>query len=263
MTDLVDASIEALRTNHDQLADLVGSASPDDLNRTSGATEWSVADVLSHLGSSSELWLLRLRAGIDGVEVGEIDNHAVWDRWNALAPEKQASAFLEHHGTFVETLESLDAEQRNSVQVDLGFMPAPAPLSQVVGMRLVETANHAWDARAGLDPHAGIEESSAALVLDSFAGDLSFMLGFSTKPDQLGEPAVIAADGYVLRIDDAVSVTAGPAGPAESPTATYHGPLEGIVRLMSGRLRPERTPEGVDVTGNVSLDDLRRVFPGY
>jgi uncharacterized protein (TIGR03083 family) len=260
MTDLVDASIEALRTNHDQLVALVGSASPDDLDRTSGATEWSVADVLSHLGSSSELWLIRLRAGIDGVEVGEIDNHAVWDRWNAMAPEKQASAFVEHHGTFVETLESLDAEQRNSVQVDLGFMPAPAPLSQVVGMRLVETANHAWDARAGLDPHAGIEETSAALVLDSFAGDLSFILGFSTKPDQLGEPALIAADGYVLRIDDAVSVTAGP---AESPTATYHGPLEGMVRLMSGRLRPERTPEGVEVTGNVSLDDLRRVFPGY
>ena len=32
---------------------------------------------------------------------------------------------------------------------------------------------------------------------------------------------------------------------------------------MSGRLRPEVTPTGVRVIGNVSLDDLRRVFPGY
>ncbi len=32
---------------------------------------------------------------------------------------------------------------------------------------------------------------------------------------------------------------------------------------MAGRLSPEHTPDGVAVTGNVTLDDLRRVFPGY
>jgi len=156
MSDLVDASITALRTNHDQLAALVAEAGPDDLTRTSGATEWTVADVLSHLGSGSELWLVRIRAGIEGVDVGEIDNHAVWDRWNALRPEDQAAEFVKAHGAFVETLESLDARQRETVRVDMGFLPAPAPLSQVVGMRLVETANHAWDARAGLHPDAEI-----------------------------------------------------------------------------------------------------------
>ena len=33
--------------------------------------------------------------------------------------------------------------------------------------------------------------------------------------------------------------------------------------MLSGRLRPELTPEAVEVTGNVTLDDLRQVFPGY
>ena len=105
-----------------------------------------MADVLSHLGSGSELWLVRLRAGIEGVDIGGIDNHAVWDRWNAMSPEDQAEEFVKAQGAFVETLESLDADQRERVNVDLGFLPAPAPLSQAVGMRLVEVANHAWDA---------------------------------------------------------------------------------------------------------------------
>jgi hypothetical protein len=32
---------------------------------------------------------------------------------------------------------------------------------------------------------------------------------------------------------------------------------------MAGRLTAPYTPDDVDVTGNVSLDDVRRVFPGY
>lgn len=260
MSNLLDSSIAALRTNHDQLATLVAEAGPEDLTRRSGATEWTVADVLSHLGSGSEIWLLRLRAGIEGIEVGEVDNHAVWDRWNAMSPEDQAAEFVKAQGAFVETLESLDAGQRERVNVDLGFLPAPAPLSQAVGMRLVEVANHAWDARAGIDDDAEIEAASADLVLRSLAGELSFMLGFSTKPDVLSEPAVVALEGYALRIDDAVSVTVGD---PDDATASFDGPVASVVRLLSGRLRPERTPDGVQVIGNVSLEDLRQVFPGY
>jgi len=260
MTDLVDGSIAALRTNHDQLVELVSGAGPDDLTRPSGAAEWTVADVLSHLGSGSELFLVRLQAAIDGVPVGEVDNHAVWDRWNAMAAEEQAAGFVESEEALVVALESLDADQRRELSVDLGFMPAPAPMGQFVGMRLVEVANHAWDARAGLDPHAGIEPTSAALALESFAGVLAFMLGLSTQPELLAEPDVLATEGYAVHIDDAVSVVAGP---AEVATATFHGPQESVVRLMSGRLRPEVTPAGVTVTGNVTLDELRKVFPGY
>jgi hypothetical protein len=47
------------------------------------------------------------------------------------------------------------------------------------------------------------------------------------------------------------------------PTATFTGPLEAAIRLVGGRLRPANTPERVKVTGAVTLDDLRRAFPGY
>lgn len=66
----------------------------------------------------------------------------------------------------------------------------------------------------------------------------AFLLGFSAKADAVAEQVVVALDGYELVIDDAV-------------------------RLLSGRLKPEYTPSGVAVTGNVTLDELRAVFPGY
>ena len=63
-----------------------------------------------------------------------------------------------------------------------------------------------------------------------------------------------------IAFTDTVDLTIGT---PENPTATFHGPLEAAVRMLSGRLRPEVTPDGVEVSGNVSLDDLRPVFPGY
>ena len=50
---------------------------------------------------------------------------------------------------------------------------------------------------------------------------------------------------------------------APAVTATFTGPLESAVRLLGGRLTPKYTPEGVEVSGNVTLDELRAVFPGF
>lgn len=41
------------------------------------------------------------------------------------------------------------------------------------------------------------------------------------------------------------------------------GDSETVVRLFGGRLTPPSIPADLTVTGNVGLDDLRRVFPGY
>ena len=127
-------------------------------------------------------------------------------------------------------------------------------------MRLNEVAAHAWDARVGVDPAAGLDEESAALLAQHFSGELAFLLGFVGKADQLSQPAVVGVDGYQLVIDEAVKVVPGA---SESETAAFSGPLEAGIRLLSGRLKPEFTPAGVDVTGNVTLDELRTAFPGY
>jgi uncharacterized protein (TIGR03083 family) len=260
MTELVDRSIAALRASHGELEKVIAGLSPERLTEPSGASEWSIAQVLSHLGSGAELTQATISTAVARTPAGEQDNQSVWDRWNAASPEEQASWFLEHDERLIQTFEALTPEQRETLTVEIGFLPEPASLSLAVGMRLNEVAAHAWDVRVGLDAEAGIDAESADLVAEHFTGDLGFLLGFAGKADELAGKAVVAIDGYGLVIEHGVRMLQGA---PEEVTATFSGPLEAAVRLLSGRLKQEHTPSGVEVTGNVSLDDLRKVFPGY
>jgi uncharacterized protein (TIGR03083 family) len=166
--------------------------------------------------------------------------------------------FLEHNGRWLETVEALTPEQRSALTVDLGFLPEPVPLLTAVGMRLSEVANHSWDVRVAFDPDARVDAGSAAVLVDLLAGPLGFLLGFLAKPAELAAPVSVAIPGAGLMIDDAVTVV----DHLESPSATFNGPQEAFVRLVSGRLKAPYD-DGVSVEGSVTLDDLRRVFPGF
>jgi len=181
----------------------------------------------------------------------------IWARWDGSSPIEQAAGFVEHNGRAVEFVEALTPEQRSSFMVDLGFLPEPVPLVVALGMRLNEVANHAWDVRIGLDPSAEVVDSSAEPLLELFAGPLGFLLGFTGKADQLSSPARVAVPGGGIVIEESVSVV----DDLSDATATLR-PQGAWVRLLSGRLTPEHS-DGVSVSGNVSLDDLRRVFPGF
>ncbi len=91
MSTLADKTIAALRTNHDNLVAFVRDLDADDLVRTSGASEWTVAQVFSHLGSGAEIGLATLRAALDGQDApdGEF-NQSVWARWNAKSHGRSA-----------------------------------------------------------------------------------------------------------------------------------------------------------------------------
>lgn len=259
---LVDRTITALRATHDELAALAGTLTREQLDQTSGATEWSLAQVFSHMGSGSEIGLAGLLAALGQAPApAEGFNDSVWDRWNALDPLDQAAGFVEHSGRLVETFEALTPQQRETLGVPVSFMPQPMPVLQVAGLRIGELALHGWDVRAGLDPQAALRDEEAALIAEHYTGGLAFVLGFASKADQLEQPALVdlAGSGYGLAVDEKAALTSTPA----DPTATFSGPLEAAMRMLAGRLTPRHTPDGVTVTGNVTLDDLRRVFPGY
>jgi uncharacterized protein (TIGR03083 family) len=260
MTSLTDRTIDALRELHDGLSDLVPTLSDAQLTGSSGASEWSIAQVLSHLGSGSEIALASYQAALAGTPAPEQDfNQGVWDRWNAMSPQEQASSFLAHDARLVSTLEALSPEQRESLEVKLGFLPFPLPIASIAGMRLNEVALHDWDVRVAFDPKAAVSAAAAAVLAEHFAGGMGFMLGFIGKADALAERTVVDVHGFSLVIDNEVSFTSG----ATDATATFVGPLEAMARLIGGRLAPAHTPDSVGVVGNVSLDELRRVFPGY
>ncbi|MEU3641809.1 maleylpyruvate isomerase family mycothiol-dependent enzyme [Lentzea sp. NPDC034063] len=246
-----------MRAEYDVLAGLVRTLTDEQLGLTSGAEEWTVAQALSHLGSGAEIGRAPI-ASAAGETVTVEDNQTIWARWDASAPRAQAEGFLEHNGRWLDMVEALTPEQRSSLTVDLGFLPEPIPLLTAVGMRLNEVANHSWDVRVAFDPDAGVNADSAAVLVDLLAGPLGFLLGFLAKPAELEAPVSVAIPGAGLVIDDAVTVV----DHLEAPSATFNGPQEAVVRLISGRLKAPYD-KGVTVEGGVTLDDLRRVFPGF
>jgi uncharacterized protein (TIGR03083 family) len=262
VTTLALRTIDALRREYDDLAALVSSFGPDQLARPSGASEWSVADALSHLGSGSEINLATLLTALGEREApGDTFNGSVWDRWNAMTPTEQAAGFLEHNRALVEAFEALTLEQHSTLGVPVSFLPAPLAVAGFAGLRLNEAAQHGWDVRVSTDSGVGLLDSSASVLAEHFAGDLGFLLGFVGQADQVQAPVTVALgdSGYSIVIDGSVSLEAA----AEATTATFAGPLEAALRLIAGRLGPTRTPSGVAVTGNVTLDELRAVFPGF
>jgi uncharacterized protein (TIGR03083 family) len=262
VTPTADETIAALRSTHDELAAVVGGLTEEQLLAPSGAAQWPVAQVLSHLGSGAEINRATLRAATGAGEApGDGFNQSVWDRWNALSPRGQADAFLASDDALVATFEALTPEQRSDLQVDLGFLPAPLPLASYAGMRLNEAAQHSWDVRVASDDHAAIDDGTSRLLVGHLGNGLAFLVGFTGKADVVAEPTLVGLGDLDLALSVTDSVALVPAG--GDVTASFIGPADAVARLLSGRLTPRWTPDGVAVSGNVGLDDLRAVFPGY
>lgn len=257
MTELLDRVIAAIRLNHDTLVALVPTLTEQQLGSPSGASEWTIAQVLSHLGSGAEIGRKPVARAV-GLEVEEQDNQSIWARWDASSPADQASGYVAHDTTYVELLVRLSAEDKESAMVDLGFLPEPVPLVVAVGMRLNEVVNHVWDVQVGLDPAAEIDDTSAEVLVELYQGPLAFLLGFSAQADQVGHEVRLEAPGAGVEITDTVRVVEE----VVDPNATLTGPAGALVRLISGRLTAEHS-HGVEVSGEATVEELRKVFPGY
>jgi uncharacterized protein (TIGR03083 family) len=259
-----DTVIAALRTGHDSLAGIVAEFSDDDLARPSGAAEWDISQVLSHLGSGAEITRAGLQATLDGEpNPGPGFNQAVWDKWNAMTRRERADGFLQANQALMALYESLDAGTRENLRIDMGFLPAPVDLATAARMRLNEFALHSWDVRVVSDEHATLAADATAALLH---GEPS-LIGWIGKTDQLdGREAAVKvtttepASVFALRLRAPVSVDFDV---PEQPDGTLALPAEAWLRLVAGRLAPGHTPGGVTTTGAIDLDLLRRVFPGY
>ncbi|MEV4631552.1 maleylpyruvate isomerase N-terminal domain-containing protein [Micromonospora sp. NPDC049523] len=263
MSTLADQTIAALRSGHDELAAFVRDLGPEDLVRPSGASEWQVSQVLSHLGSGAEIGLAALTAALDGAPApdGEF-NRKVWARWDAMPPAEHASGFLEANQRLVEAYEALDPTTRAELRIDLGFLPEPVDVATSARFRLSEFALHQWDVEVGFNPYATVTPAAVPLLLDQTGG----MLAWTGRPDALGgRQATLALrlsepdQAYGLRLAERIELTEVP----QNPDGELVIPAEAWLRLAVGRLGERYTPEGVRVTGPFSLDDLRKVFPGF
>ena len=82
--------IQALRHSHDSLRALVEPLTDGQLKQRSYCTDWSIAQVLSHLGSQAEIFGLWLDTGLTGQDPPRQDAFPpIWDAWNARAPGRR------------------------------------------------------------------------------------------------------------------------------------------------------------------------------
>jgi uncharacterized protein (TIGR03083 family) len=266
MTTLAEQTIDADHRTYERLAALVATLTDDQLTEPSAASEWTVAQVLSHLGSGAEIALATLRAAQSGIDRGPDANSAVWNRWNAMSPRQQADGYLRASKELDDALRELDSGQRDDLQVPMAFLPTPAGIDLFSGMRLNEAALHAWDVEFAFDPTAAIPDGVAAVLIDQYLGPLAFLLGFTGKPDQLSNrPLTLIVQTSApertlgLELGDRASLTLAPA----QSDGEIHLPTEALPRLLSGRLRSRDSEGNIRIDGPLSLDELRRVFPGY
>jgi uncharacterized protein (TIGR03083 family) len=261
MSSAADTTIDALRSGHDELVVLVADLEPADLAGPSRCSSWDVSQVLSHLGSGAEISLGTLKRALDP-GAPSVPNTEVWDRWNAMSPVDRLAGFLAMDETLVEAYEALDGQTRDSLRIDLGFLPEPVDLATAAGFRLSEFALHSWDVRAALDPAATVADEATPLLIDRVAA----MLGWTGHGDAIEGKVTLLVETtapvrrFGLTIGEAVILGDVP----ESADGTLTLPAEAWLRLASGRLTPDRTPDDVSLVSDViTLDDLRRVFPGY
>jgi Mycothiol maleylpyruvate isomerase N-terminal domain len=94
--------IGALRHSHDRLRALVEPLDLGQLQRRSYCSEWSIAQVLSHIGSQAEISGLVLNAGLSGQDPPGPDAFSpIWESWNAKDPQAMAPDALSADGASV------------------------------------------------------------------------------------------------------------------------------------------------------------------
>ena len=251
----MDTPVGALRASVDRLHELASGLDDAQLESSSYCDEWSIAQVLSHLGSGAVIALRGLEDVRAGTTTPEGFNQAVWDEWNAKTPRAQADDALVADEALVAALETVDDAERATLTFPMG--PLSLGFDQLVGLRLNEHAFHTWDIAVTLDEDQGLPEDAAAVVVDN----LSLIARFSGRPDGLERTIVVRTTDpgrdIALRFS-ADGVELGACEPGQPPDLEL--PAEAFSRLVYGRLDPEHTPA---ITGDAALvEALRVVFPG-
>jgi uncharacterized protein (TIGR03083 family) len=262
----VEPFTAALRHSHDALRANVEPLDEDTLRQRSYCSDWSIAQVLSHLGSGAEIFSLFLEAGLAGTEPPGPDTFPpIWQAWNERGPRAQATDALAADEALVKRLESLSPAERDTIRLQLFGMDLDA--AGLARLRLGEHAVHSWDVAVALDPAATLAADAVCLLLDSL-GPLIARAGQPAATPQAirvttssPEREFVLRTGKPVRLEPADGAAGSADDDADENGPRLRLPAEALVRLVYGRLDAGRTPP-VDVDG-VDVDDLRRTFPGF
>jgi len=237
--------LNALRASVDRLTSLVRPLDDDAVTRPAYPVGWTIADVLSHLGSAAVISRRMVADTLSGARTPDDFNAAAWAEWNDKSPRAKTDDGLAAIEAFTSGLEAVSRADRKRFALEMG--PLELDWDAAVGMRLNEQVVHEWDVAVAIDSSATLPDDGAALVIDN----LELIARFTAKPH--GDPAVIEVattrpDRAFAVVIEPDTVTLSPLPSATDPNLTM--PAEGFVRLVYGRLDAEHTP--ATVTGDTT-----------
>ena len=257
-TPPADVLLAALRNSRARLVENATPLTAEQVRLQSYDTEWSIAQVLSHIATGSIFFKFILEAGLAGEPAPSSDvMQPIWAEWDAKTPGDQARDAIVADGELVAAFEALDEQQRDDWHLD--FFGTDRDFAGLVQMRLGEHSMHTWDFVVALDPKAQLLPDAVDVLIDSLeplvarAGkplDTQLVVGIETE-----EPA----RNFVLTVD-ADGATLGPLDARFEADSLLALPAEAFIRLVYGRLDAEHTPPGVE---DPILETLRTVFVGF
>ena len=176
----MDARVHELRHSSDRLRDLATRLDDDVLEAQAYPTEWSIAQVLSHIGSGAVIVQRRLDDGLAGRPFPDDFAPGVWDTWNAKPARAMADDALVSDAALVERLEAVSDEDLAAFRFRLGPREFDGP--GMIGLRLVTFA----PGDGGRDPDLTLPaEAFARLVYGRL--DPDHTPAFEGDPDLLAE----------------------------------------------------------------------------
>jgi len=251
---MADEHIDALRASIGRLHGLVIGMSEAELTRPAYPTEWTIADVVSHLGSGAVIFRRRLNDTVAGVATPEDFAQGVWDSWNAKDAVAQRDDALAADAELLARIDAITPEQRETFASTMG--PMTLDFQAFVGMRLNEHAVHTWDIEVVDDPTATVAQPAAEVIVDN----LELITHFTAKPTGDTQTiTVVTTDPprtfLIALTPDAVTLDRSDSAAA---IADVQLAAEAFIRLVYGRLDADRAGDTQDAT----IQTLREVFPG-
>jgi uncharacterized protein (TIGR03083 family) len=248
------SNLEALGLSVEHLRALVETLSDSQLDEAAYPAEWTIADVLSHIGSGAVIMQRRLDDAVVGNATPDDFAPQVWETWNARSARAKADEALVADRNLLARVGSLSEEARSSFRLSMG--PLELPFDGFVGMRLNEHALHTWDVEVAIDPTATLQADLVAYIVDN----LELITRFTAKPTGTTQAIAVRTDQPRRDFSIELSPDAVTLGAGESRQPNLELPAEAFVRLVYGRLDPAHAPATVRDSG--VLDELRKVFPG-
>ena len=232
---------DALRSQRQRLAGLLGSLDDDEWTAQSRCTEWTVHEVVRHLCDATLRCTVLLRGGIpEGVD--HFDPRTTPIAWLARsAGERPHDTLVAFEDASTELIDEVDRHFRDATNAHLPFLYGPVPWSVAVLHMVWDAWIHERDIVLPLGRRHGspVVESRAAAGYGLMVSCWPLMVGGT----QLDESVVLAGDGggsFRLATHAATVTTTLDGADGWSHSEPLSGALDDVVDSLVGR-GPELT----------------------